>query len=251
MADAVSRKVRESMSVSETMSESSPAESGAAAWERTKALFESGAEGPSITLGPYFSFIVRRSPRRLLHMLSYYKFAAKMIGPRRRVLEVGCSEGFGTVLLAEAASEVVALDFDADAIAVANATLAGPHLRFVQGDATKMSLGVFDAAVTLDTIEHVPHEQEREFVAGIAAQLQRRGVAIIGTPNETSDRYASAHTRAGHINLFSAPRLEALCADHFENVFLFSANDELVHTGFAPMAHYLLALCVAPRSESR
>jgi len=35
---------------------------------------------------------------------------------------------------------------------------------------------------------------------------------------------------------------------HFENVFLFSMNDEVVHTGFTPLAHYLFALCVGPRS---
>ena len=34
---------------------------------------------------------------------------------------------------------------------------------------------------------------------------------------------------------------------HFHNVFLFSMNDEVVHTGFSPMAHYLLALCCTKR----
>ena len=31
---------------------------------------------------------------------------------------------------------------------------------------------------------------------------------------------------------------------YFHNVFLFSMNDEVVHTGFYPMAHYLIALGV-------
>ena len=30
---------------------------------------------------------------------------------------------------------------------------------------------------------------------------------------------------------------------YFENVFLFSMNDEVVHTGFSPMAHYLFVIC--------
>ena len=29
---------------------------------------------------------------------------------------------------------------------------------------------------------------------------------------------------------------------YFENVFMFSMNDEVLHTGFAPMGHYLFAL---------
>ena len=31
---------------------------------------------------------------------------------------------------------------------------------------------------------------------------------------------------------------------YFENSFLFSMNDEVVHTGFGPMAHYLIILGV-------
>jgi hypothetical protein len=31
-------------------------------------------------------------------------------------------------------------------------------------------------------------------------------------------------------------------AKFFHHVFIFSMNDEVVHTGFYPMAHYLLAL---------
>ncbi|MCA6302689.1 MAG: hypothetical protein IM629_12150, partial [Phenylobacterium sp.] len=33
----------------------------------------------------------------------------------------------------------------------------------------------------------------------------------------------------------------------FSNVFLFSMNDEVVHTGFAPMAHYLFAIGAGKR----
>jgi hypothetical protein len=52
------------------------------------------------------------------------------------------------------------------------------------------------------------------------------------------------------VNLFDADRLRALGLRHFHNVFSFSANDELVHTGFAPMAHYLLAVCAGPRRRA-
>ena len=38
--------------------------------------------------------------------------------------------------------------------------------------------------------------------------------------------------------------------EHFDHVFMFGANDEVVHTGFLPMAHYLLAVGCKPRSSS-
>ena len=34
----------------------------------------------------------------------------------------------------------------------------------------------------------------------------------------------------------------------FHTVFVFSMNDEVVHTGFFPMANYLLAVCSHKRT---
>jgi 2-polyprenyl-3-methyl-5-hydroxy-6-metoxy-1,4-benzoquinol methylase len=107
--------------------------------------------------------------------------------------------------------------------------------------------GRFDAVVTLDVIEHIFQDNEDAFVARLASVLEPHGVLIIGTPNITSDQYANEHSRRGHVNLFSADRLRDLGLKHFNNVFMFSANDEMVHTGFSPLAHYLLALCVDPK----
>ncbi len=86
------------------------------------------------------------------------------------------------------------------------------------------------------------------FLKRLSGVLDPGGILIIGTPNITSDQYANAHTRKGHVNLFSAERLRELALRHFDNVFIFSANDEIVHTGFSPLAHYLLALCVGPHA---
>jgi len=213
-------------------------------WSGVKA--ELGIE--RLLLGPYFTYIARKSPRRLLHLLSYYKFAAKMIGQQKRILEIGCSEGFGTMLLSEHATDVLGIDLDTDAIAVANATVASPKLRFEVADVLTDSLGTFDAAVTLDVIEHIYPLHEDAFMKAIVASLEpEHGVLVIGTPNITSHQYASAVSRQGHVNLFSAERLQELASKHFNRVFSFSANDEMVHTGFSPLAHYLIALCVGPR----
>ena len=60
----------------------------------------------------------------------------------------------------------------------------------------------------------------------------------------SAERHASAASKAGHINLKSAEILRGLLERHFQSVFSFSMNDEVVHTGFAPMAHYLFAMGV-------
>jgi hypothetical protein len=45
------------------------------------------------------------------------------------------------------------------------------------------------------------------------------------------------------VNCKDAAGLKALMSRFFHNVFIFSMNDEVVHTGFYPMAHCLWALC--------
>src|SRR5215203_198535 len=51
-------------------------------------------------------------PRRLLFLLSRYKFVAKMLGGKKRVLEVGCADAFGTRIVVQEGCKVTASDFD-------------------------------------------------------------------------------------------------------------------------------------------
>lgn len=52
-----------------------------------------------------------------------------------------------------------------------------------------------------------------------------------------------------HINLKSHATLRALMAKYFENVFMFSMNDEVVHTGFGAMGHYIFAVGAGKRAS--
>src|SRR5947209_14976226 len=54
----------------------------------------------------------RDDPRRLLFVLARYKFVAKMLSGKRRVLEVGCADAFGTRLVMQEVASVTAIDFD-------------------------------------------------------------------------------------------------------------------------------------------
>ena len=59
---------------------------------------------------------------------------------------------------------------------------------------------------------------------------------------------ASEASQRGHVNLYDAGRLEAATRTVFHNVFLFGLNDEIVHTGFTSMMHYLMALGCSKRA---
>jgi hypothetical protein len=76
------------------------------------------------------------------------------------------------------------------------------------------------------------------------ASVHPRGVVILGTPSLESQKYASPQSRQGHVNCKTAAQLKAFLSRHFRHVFLFSMNDEVVHTGFPSLSHYNFALCL-------
>lgn len=96
--------------------------------------------------------------------------------------------------------------------------------------------------VSLDAIEHIPLEREDAFFATVTANLADDGLCIIGTPNASAAAYASPQSQAGHINLYTAERLVATVGRHFQNTLVFGMNDQVVHTSFYPMCHYLFVL---------
>jgi 2-polyprenyl-3-methyl-5-hydroxy-6-metoxy-1,4-benzoquinol methylase len=200
-----------------------------------------------ITLGSHVSYWMRHSPRRLLYSQSYYKFAGKLIGPGRSVLDLGCGEGLGTWVLAKECGRAQGVDFDAEAIAAAKTNWQSDAIQFSCEDFFEARLGRFDAIVALDVIEHIPAEQSEGWIRMIQEHLTEYGIAILGTPNITAQQYASEVARAGHVNLYSGDRLRDQLKRHFHQVFLFGANDEVVHTGYLPMAHYLIAVCCRKR----
>ena len=78
----------------------------------------------------------------------------------------------------------------------------------------------------------------------ILKNIQEYGMCIIGTPNITSAEYQSEASKIGHINLYSYDRIKNLMNEYFHHTFMFSMNDEVVHTGFGSMAHYIFAVGV-------
>lgn len=190
-----------------------------------------------------------QDPKRTLFTLARYKFVAKMLAGYERVLEVGCADAFGTRLVQQSVRRVTAVDFDPvfieDALDRENPEWP---LECFQHDLMSGPVhGEFDAIFSLDVLEHIPQENEEKFIINMIAPLRATGVLIVGMPSLESQTYASPQSRVGHVNCKSGPVLKAEFLKYFENVFLFSMNDEVVHTGFAAMAHYIFVLCCGKR----
>jgi 2-polyprenyl-3-methyl-5-hydroxy-6-metoxy-1,4-benzoquinol methylase len=191
----------------------------------------------------------REDPRRLLFLLSRYKFVAKILSGKKSVLEVGCGDAFGTRMVMQTVESVHAVDFDPVFVKDVNERM-DPAWKFVchvhdmlEGQVE----GVFDAAYSLDVLEHIQPDVEDKFVTNLLKSLTPDAVVILGMPSLQSQAYASHASKAGHVNCKDEPTFRQLMERYFRNVFMFSMNDEVVHTGYYPMAQYLLALCVTPR----
>jgi 2-polyprenyl-3-methyl-5-hydroxy-6-metoxy-1,4-benzoquinol methylase len=191
----------------------------------------------------------RDDPRRLLFLLARYKFVAKMLVGKSRVLEVGCGDAFGSRIVRQEVPHVCVSDFDPVFVEDVKSRMDPDWpVECRQHDFVSGPMGdLFDAAYSLDVLEHIQPESEERFVHNIARSLTPAGVLIIGTPSIQSQQYASAASKEGHVNCQDDVALRRLMARHFDNVFLFSMNDEVVHTGFGPMAHYLFAVCAGRR----
>ncbi|MCX5713862.1 MAG: class I SAM-dependent methyltransferase [Candidatus Omnitrophica bacterium] len=142
----------------------------------------------NVTFGRFYSYQFLNTPRSILFTLSKYKFASKLIGPKKNILEVGCSEGLGTLLLSEFANKVVAVDVDPEAINDANRVFKTNKIRFMHKNIFRARVGKFDAIVSFDVVEHVYKKNERLFFKSLCDNLTKFGICIIGTPNETSTR---------------------------------------------------------------
>jgi 2-polyprenyl-3-methyl-5-hydroxy-6-metoxy-1,4-benzoquinol methylase len=205
---------------------------------------EIAAEKGLTTLGLMTNQVWEDDPRHLVFTLARYKFVSKMLSGRNRVLEVGCADAFGTRLVQQEVKHVTATDFDPTFVNDCNRRM-DPRWPFEckQHDLLASPFpGTFDAAYAMDVIEHIPAEQEALFVGNIVRSLTPEGILILGSPSLESQAHASPPSKAGHVNCKSGKALRALMERFFHNVFLFSMNDEVVHTGFAPMAHYLIAI---------
>jgi 2-polyprenyl-3-methyl-5-hydroxy-6-metoxy-1,4-benzoquinol methylase len=200
-------------------------------------------------LGPYASYTIKTDPKHLFFALARYKFCSKILDGRDYVLEIGCGDGLGIELMLQSCGRIKGLDITAEIVDYAREH--NPHPDRVEYEQrniiTDLLPQLFDAAYSLDVIEHIEPELENVFIRNIARSLKDNAPLIIGTPNVTASAYASEASRAAHINLKNHNTLRDLLEKYFHNVFIFAMNDEVIHTGFYPMAHYLVALAVGPK----
>lgn len=214
-----------------------------------EALLDLKASKGVATLGIMNNQVWHDDPRRFVFTLARYKFVSKMLSGKSRVLEVGCGDAFCSRIVKQEVGELTVTDIDPIFVAdiEARSDPAWPMSAQVHDMLAGPLSSQFDAIYTLDVLEHIPTSEETKFIRNVLLSLQAEGVLIVGMPSLESQAFASPQSKQGHVNCKSGKDLKRLMEEFFHNVFLFSMNDETVHTGFSPMAHYLIVVCATRR----
>lgn len=154
---------------------------------------------------------------RFVEDAARYRFACGFVAGRT-VLDVACGSGYGCRLLAEAggARQVVGADVSDAAIAQAR-TFARRSVSFVRSSGAPLAFrdAVFDAIVSLETIEHV--EDPRALLREFRRVLRPGGTAVISTPlNESPGRLRPGNPF--HVREYNATEFVELAGTAFDDV---------------------------------
>jgi len=208
---------------------------------------------PKFNFPPAFKQAFINDPKWILFSLSRYKFVSKLLKGKNRVLEIGCWDGACSMLVAKNVNELYAIDFYRKHVDDAKKFVSKLQKNiFFSGedflDFNKNYLDKFDAIYSVDVLEHIDKKQEKIFFNNALKYLKKDGILITGTPSKESQKYASIGSRISHINCKTGQQLKDLNLKYFENCFLFSMNDEVIHTGYEKMANYLFTISTCKKA---
>jgi cyclopropane fatty-acyl-phospholipid synthase-like methyltransferase len=212
---------------------------------KSNKLIENLENGKNTTL------MIENDAKSLLFTLSRYKFVAKLLNGCNTVLEIDSSEGLGARILLQHTVNYTGIERDPIKLMAAEKYNKNTKAQFFLHDHMASSTSSkYDAVFSLDSIEHINPLKEHIYIQNLISNLKINGIAIIGMPSLESQVYASEPSKAGHVNCKTAEDFVALFRKYFHNVFCFSMNDEVVHTGFSRMSNYNFVLSCGVKNES-
>ncbi len=189
-------------------------------------------------------------PRAIGFTLSRYKFVAKMLSGKKNVLEIGCGDAFFSRVVKQEVDNLSVSDWDPIFVEqIKNKNINEKKWKFKKvfthdmcNDSTK---NCYEAIYAIDVFEHISKKKEDIFLKNISKSLKNNhSILILGCPSIYSQKYASQISKAGHVNCKTQENLKKKLETYFYNTFLFSMNDEVLHTGYSKMSNYYFIICL-------
>ena len=163
--------------------------------------------------------------------LARYGFALNFI-KRRKVLDAGCFNGYGTQILSYGAGELVAYDVSPYALSLAQRRKYQCPISFtkINFDTETWPEETFDTIVCFEVIEHVADPEK--FVADLAAHLNP-GFLVFSVPHMIPNRQ--------HKTLFDESKIKDLIGRHLtlKEFYVFDKKPFRDHPCYAGVKDYV------------
>ena len=196
-----------------------------------------------IKLGNITSEDFINDPKRLGITLSRYKFVGKMFEGFNSVLEVGAGDGFKSISLKNSFRSLTLTDINKNKKISFDKNYKLKNINFeINNFINKPLKKKFDGIFALDVLEHIEKKNEKKFILNLKKSLKEDGSLIIGMPSLQSQKYASRLAKKEHVNCKTKKQLQNFLKKYFKCVYMFSMNDEVLHTGFDDLSHYIIGL---------
>ncbi len=152
------------------------------------------------------------------HVVAYEMAAGEAQG--KRVIDVGCGEGYGPAMLStRGAKEVLGVDIAPEIVAHARAAYAASNLSFEVMDVNRLEVPdrAFDLAISFQVVEHLVDESG--YFSEISRVLAPGGTAVLTTPNRlTISPGRDRPINPFHLREYTPGEFKEVLADHFESV---------------------------------
>ena len=117
----------------------------------------------------------------LMHLKAYEEIAA--FASAKNVLDLGCNNGWGTLVLSHSARAVTGVDVSDISLAEARRNACAPNIEYIKVDGDRLPFpdGHFDLVASCQVIEHVA--DYAPYLGEILRVLTPNGIAVFTTPN--------------------------------------------------------------------
>lgn len=167
---------------------------------------------------------IPRQTDPLLALEHYHRYyLASRFAQGKRILDIGCGEGYGSAFLSQTADTVIGIDLDPDAIDHARKHYSGiPNLSFEVGNCEEIPRisGNFDMVVGFELLEHLDSDHQPRLLSSVLQVLKPDGLFMVSSPEK--NEYAEIHPAGNefHRNEMTGPELKSFLSQYFKFVHL-------------------------------
>ena len=148
---------------------------------------------------------------------------AKELCKNKKVLDIACGEGYGSDILAEAASLVCGVDISAEAIEHAKNKYQKDNLLFHTGSVADIPFDneSFDIIISFETIEHVSEDLQIQFLNEIKRVLKKDGLLIMSSPDKLYYSDMAGFKNIYHVKELYEEEFSAILKKYFKNIHMY------------------------------